>query len=104
MLSQADTVTIISKCYYGGYSPFVKNVLDRSLPFLKMIDNETHHKPRYKKSFQLSVYFYGEYITPSEKDTAENMVSRNSINFNASKHNVAFFNSIEQLCGKVGKQ
>lgn len=108
ILSQADTVTIISKCYYGGYSPFVKNVLDRSIPFLlsffKMIDNETHHKPRYKKSFQLSVYFYGEYITPSEKDTAENMVSRNSINFNASKHNVAFFNSIEQLCGKVGKQ
>ena len=47
ILSQADTVTIISKCYYGGYSPFVKNVLDRSIPFLlpffKMIDNETHH-------------------------------------------------------------
>ena len=34
ILSQADTVTIISKCYYGGYSPFVKNVLDRSIPFL----------------------------------------------------------------------
>ena len=34
ILSQADTVTIISKCYYGGYSPFIKNVLDRSIPFL----------------------------------------------------------------------
>lgn len=63
-----------------------------------MIDNETHHKPRYKKSFQLSVYFYCEHITPLERDTAKNMVDRNSINFNVSKHNVTFFKSIEQLC------
>ena len=34
ILSRADTVTIISQCYYGGYSPFVKNVLDRSISFL----------------------------------------------------------------------
>lgn len=106
ILSQADIVTIISKSCYGGYSPFVKNVLDRSisflLPFFKVIDNETHHKPRYKKSFQLSVYFYGEHITQSERDTAKNMVDRNSINFNVSKHNVTFFKFIEQLCETIG--
>lgn len=108
ILSQADTVTIISKCYYGGYSPFVKNVLERSisflLPFFKMIDNETHHRPRYKKAFRLCVYFYGKHITPSERDTAKNMVERNSINFNVSKHDVTFFKSIEQLCEKIGGQ
>lgn len=108
ILSQADTVTIISRCYYGGYSPFVKNVLDRSisflLPFFKTINNETHHRPRYKKSFQLYVYFYGEHITQSERDTAKNMVSRNSINFNIPKHSVSFFKSIEQLRGKIGEQ
>ena len=107
-LSQADTVTIISKCYYGGYSPFVKNVLERSIPFLlpffKMIDNETHHKPRYKRSFQLFVYFYGKHITQSERDTAKNMIERNSINFNVSEYDVTFFKSIEQLCEKIGEQ
>ena len=107
ILSQADTVTIISKCYYGGYSPFVKNVLDRSisflLPFFKMIDHETHHTPRYKKSFQLYVSFYGRHITQSERDTAKDMVGRNSINFNVSEHNVTFFESIEQLCEKIGE-
>lgn len=107
-LSQADTVTIISKCYYGGYSPFVKNVLERSIPFLlpffKMIDNETHHKPHYKRSFQLFVHFYGKHITQSERDTAKNMIERNSINFNVSEHDVTFFKSIEQLCEKMGEQ
>lgn len=107
-LSRADTVTIISKCYYGGYSPFVKNVLDRSIPFLlpffRTINNETHHKPRHKKSFQLYVYFYGSHMTRSERDTAKNMVDRNSINFNVSRHGVTFSDSMEQLCGKIGGQ
>lgn len=105
ILSRADTVTIISQCYYGGYSPFVKNVLDRSisflLPFFRKIESETHHKPRYQKSFRLCVYFYGEHITQSEKDTAKRLVGRNSINFNVSEHEVTFLKSIEQLCGKI---
>ena len=67
-----------------------------------MINNETHHKPRYEKSFQLCVYFYGN-ITQAEIDTAKNMVERNSINFNVAKYNVAFFESIEQLCEKIGE-
>lgn len=108
ILSQADTVTIISQCCYGGYSPFIKNVLDRSIPFLlpffRMIDNETHHKPRYKKSFQFCVYFYGEHLTQAERDTAKMMIYRNSINFNVSEHKVAFCESIEQLCEKIGER
>ncbi|MDU3351391.1 MAG: flavodoxin family protein, partial [Clostridium sp.] len=39
-LSKCDEVIIISECVYGGFSPFVKNVLDRSisyvLPFFKI--------------------------------------------------------------------
>lgn len=29
ILSKAGKVTIISRCFYGCYSPFVKNILDR---------------------------------------------------------------------------
>ncbi len=45
LLSKTENVTIISRCFYGCYSPFVKNVLDRSipwlLPFFKKRNNET---------------------------------------------------------------
>jgi hypothetical protein len=30
--SKCDNITIISQCFYGSYSPFVHNVLDRSVP------------------------------------------------------------------------
>lgn len=101
VLSQADHVVIISKCCYGGYSPFVKTVLDRSisylLPFFKIKNNETHHRPRYKNRFQFSVYFYGEHITPQEMETAQKLIKANSINFHVSKYRVSFYTSFEQL-------
>lgn len=105
IFSQADNVVIISKCCYGGYSPFVKNVLDRSisylLPFFKTKNNETHHKPRYENRFRLSVYFYGESITPQETETARNLVKANSVNFNVSNYKAAFYESLDKLCEEV---
>ena len=105
IFSKADKVIIISKCTYGGYSPFVKNILDRSisylLPFFKTINNETHHKQRYKKHWQFISYFYGENISPSEIDAAKKLVKANSINFSASDHHVSFYKTIEQLSEEV---
>lgn len=34
LFSKADKVIVISKCFYGGFSPFVKNVLDRSIAYM----------------------------------------------------------------------
>ena len=31
---KAEKVIIISQCFYGSYSPFVKNILDRTIPYL----------------------------------------------------------------------
>ena len=105
IFSKAKHVIIISKCCYGGYSPFVKTVLDRSisylLPFFKTIDNETHHKQRYKKSFSLSVYFYGEYISPQEKETAKKLVKANSLNFYISEYKIYFFRHPLELINEV---
>lgn len=101
LLSQAEEVNIISKCCYGGYSPFIKNVLDRSisylLPFFKRKNHETHHKQRYRKTFRLSVCFYGEHITKQEMDTARRLVKANSINFYASQFQVRFCKSPKYL-------
>ena len=105
ILSKANKVIIISKCYYGGYSPFVKNILDRSisylLPFFRTRKNETHHKPRYKNNFGLQVYFYGEHISEQEKDTARKLVAANCVNFYVQEQEVLFSSSVNQLCQEV---
>lgn len=105
ILSQADKVIIISQCVYGGYSPFIKNIIDRSisyvLPFFNTINGETHHQPRYQNKYQLSVYFYGEAISSQEKSVAQSLVKSNSINFNISQYIVSFFDSIHLLAKEV---
>ncbi len=94
ILSKANEVIIISKCIYGSYSPFVKNILDRSipylLPFFKIQNKEIHHKIRYKNRFNLKVYFYGENITEEEKDTAKKLIKANKLNINFDKHDILF--------------
>lgn len=98
LYSKVDKIIIISKCCYGSYSPFVKNVLDRSipylLPFFKIKNKEMHHTTRYKKTFCLNVYFYGEYITGEEQEVAKNMVKANCINLNVNNFNVTFLKNI----------
>ena len=98
LYSKAEKIIIISKCCYGTYSPFVKNVLDRSipylLPFFKLKNNEMHHTIRYKKKLFLEVYFYGKDLTELEKNIAEKTVKANCINLNIKKFNVSFLGNI----------
>lgn len=87
LYSKCDEIIILTRCCYGCYSPFIKNVLDRSinyiLPYFTMRNNEMHHTSRYKNKFKLSVYAYGENITDEEKETMKELVTANVINFNA---------------------
>lgn len=34
IIACCDDIIIISRCYYGGFSPFVKSIVDRSLSYL----------------------------------------------------------------------
>ncbi|EEU32422.1 hypothetical protein HMPREF0946_00495 [Fusobacterium vincentii 3_1_36A2] len=99
LYSKTEKITIISKCCYGSYSPFVKNVLDRSipylLPFFKIKNKEMHHTIRYKNKLYFEVYFYGENISDEEKEIAKNMVKANCINLNITDFKVSFFESID---------
>lgn len=105
LLSNCKKLIIISQCFYGCYSPFVKNVLDRSipwlLPFFKMKNNETHHKRRYQNNIQLAVYFYGESITTEERETARKLVMANCVNFYVKNYKVSFSGSLGELCKEV---
>lgn len=98
LYSKAEKIIIISRCCYGSYSPFIKNILDRSipylLPFFKIKNKEMHHTVRYKKKFYFDVYFYGENISDEEKKIAKNIVKANCINLNVDNFNVSFLETI----------
>ena len=104
-LSKCKELIIISKCCYGGFSPFVKNVLDRSIsylhPYFVLRNGEMHHRRRYKNHIDMQVWFYGENITEKEKQTAEKLVKANSINIDCDVCKVSFIHSIVEMEGQI---
>ena len=104
-MAQCEEVVLITRCCYGGYSPFVKNVIDRSIgyghPYFQVVHNEMHHKRRYTNEFALRVFFYGEDITQREKETAKNYVSANARNLHSVKNEVNFAENVQEFGGKI---
>ena len=88
-------LTIISECVYGGFSPFVKNVLDRSIsyisPHFATRNGEMHHKRRYDNVINITVHMYGGDITASERETAINLIAANALNFGATIGDINFY-------------
>ncbi len=84
LFAHAERVTVISECCYGGYSPFVKNVFDRSIgyisPNFRIVNGEMHHRCRYARRFRMRVLFYGD-TTEDERETARAVVKANGVNF-----------------------
>ncbi len=101
LLSRCSELIIISKCTYGGYSPFVKNVFDRSIsyvsPYFITRNGEMHHKRRYDNVISISAYFYGEDITQAEKETAKSVVTANAVNYDGKVNDVLFFRTAEAV-------
>ena len=104
-LSKSTQVIIVSKCCYGGFRPFVKNVLDRCIsyvhPYFEIRNGEMHHKRRYKNNIDMKVWFYGENITEKEKQTAYKLVEANGINLFCNLMEVKFSDNIMELEGKA---
>jgi multimeric flavodoxin WrbA len=100
LISKCDHLIIISRCFYGSYSPFVHNVLDRSipysLPYFETKNGETHHKNRYDNTISLTIYFYGK-NSEKEKETAKKLAQANGINFFVQKTDVYFYDKIDDL-------
>lgn len=100
-IALCSEMLIISKCVYGSYSPFVKNVLDRSIsyihPYFTIKNGEMHHQQRYRKELAMKVIFYGDDITASEKETARKLTAANAVNFYGIVESVDFLDSIEEM-------
>ena len=105
LLAQTEELILLSECSFGGFSSFVKNVMDRSisyiLPFFEMRNGEMHHKSRYTNTLKIKAVFYGEDITEEEKETARELVKANAINLNGTVQEVVFVENKEMLKGLV---
>ena len=103
-MGDADELILISRCCYGTYSPFVRNVLDRSLSYIHpdftKRNHEIHHKTRYTNRMKTSAYFYGD-ITPEEKETAKKVVKANIINFNGIYKGIYFMQEAEDILNET---
>lgn len=103
LLAKSSELLVISRCCYGGFSPFVKNVFDRSIsyvhPKFTIRKGEMHHRFRYPRSFDLKVVFYGEEITETEKETARKLMEANVVNFGGRAPQVIFLKTEELMEG-----
>ena len=85
LIHRADEVVVISHYTYGGFSGFVKNVIDRCLgyvlPQFEIIGGETHHKKRYDETKAFTFIFYGQALTKEEQDSARRYVRALCSNF-----------------------
>jgi len=104
-LAKCQELVFISKCTYGGLSPFVKNVFDRSisyvLPGFEIIKGEMHHKRRYDNVIKMSAYFYGEDISEKEKELAKRLFHANAVNLHADVSGIHFFNTVDEVKGAL---
>ena len=102
VIGKADELIIISENYYGGYSPAIKNVLDRSIgsstPLSTYRGKQMHHTLRYGKHDLFRVFTYGD-ITEAERATFELIAARNALNDGYRKSEVVVLKSLDELEG-----
>lgn len=103
LYNECEEMILITKCTYGCYSPFIKNVMDRSitwiLPFFTKRNGEMHHPIRYENRFKFTAHFYGNDITETEKQTAAKLVKANAVNMDASQTELYFYDNAQALKG-----
>ena len=103
-IGKADELIIVSENYYGGYSPEIKNILDRSIgsstPLSTYRGKQMHHTLRYGRHNLFKVFTYGD-ITEQEKDTFELIAARNALNDGYRESEVVVLKSLDELEEKV---
>ena len=96
----AEEITVLTRYTYGGFSPFVKNVFDRSigvvLPFFEVVDGEMDHQRRYPEKKPVSFHFRGAKFTEADQRKAWRYVSAVCRNLRGTVKAVTFTECPEQ--------
>ena len=86
-IATSDLVVLLSPITFGGYSPELKRLLDRSigvlLPFFKTIDGETHHRFRYPAAARLLVVGVQAQADEGAAALFRSLATRNGVNLHA---------------------
>lgn len=100
LAGKSETIVVVSRLCYGGYSVPVKRFFDRGIsdssPFLTWRRGKTYHINRYRTRRKLIVYFYGACSEP-ERETAREYVARHADNMDADSCEVIFAESAERV-------
>lgn len=83
---EADTVILVTRITWGGYSALVKSAADRMLPLLhpdfQRVDGAMHHRMRYARMPRLLVAGYGA-RSRREEETFLRYTAAHRVNFGA---------------------
>lgn len=105
LLSRCDELIIISRCFHGSYSEFVKMVVERTLPYLQPSFEEWNgrmrHKARYDHTMETKVFFYEENITEAEKELAEKTVRMQIEGFHGKQPQIRWYEDAWQIGGDL---
>ncbi len=103
ILAKCDDLYIVSRCWYGSYSPFVKTVMERCLSYVHpdfvIKAGMMRHKKRYDHEIHISAFFYGENIEEAEKETARELIRLNAINLYGRVSRIMFFTDALEIGG-----
>ena len=103
-ICQSSDLLLITRVTYGGYSPYVKNLMDRSigslLPFLTKRNNEMHHYTRYLQPFSFRVIGYGGALY--EKKLFKKIAYANAVNLDAADFQAYFVKKPEDIVNLEG--
>lgn len=103
MIGSCCQLVLISRCVYGGFSPFIQEVLEKCRkhlgPFLELRHGQTHYevKNENKNTFGLICCFYGDNITPKEEQLARIQSVSDGISLQARGVKIVFYDKLEKL-------
>ena len=100
IVGKADILTIVTKNFYGSYSPNVKTILDRSIglstPLSTWRGKQMHHTMRYGKHRLFRVIVHGD-VTEQERETFILTAKKNAINYGYEESEVIFLKDMADL-------
>ena len=103
LMGSCSQLVLISRCVYGGFSPFVQGVLEKCRkhfgPLLEMRHGQTHYevKSANKNTFGMVCCFYGNNIAPREEQSARILSVSDGISLQARGVRIAFYDTVDQL-------
>ncbi|MDR2611458.1 MAG: hypothetical protein LBG06_00970 [Deltaproteobacteria bacterium] len=94
LITAHDEFAVVSRLVWGGFSPAVKRVLDRSLahllPFFVMRDGEMRHVNRNPRPFRFTAVLYGAGSDQESLRLAEKTLAANAANIGAASWEARF--------------